>query len=354
MRKEKTTFRVMQVPESVDLREVAKRVPLPQVTGEELSQLKELRAWVGPVDLADRFEEGREGAEGAEGCEEWGVMHGRPWVQLVGIKREAPKSLVDARAAEIMRLQERAEGRRLGRGERKEVRKHVKEQLDAVAQPALRGVDVIDMGVSRRVRLSSSGTPGSVAVDVIEDNVRQWLVCSSSASALTRVQACIGETYPGQQLRIQFPEVATVRTLAALVASAADGSSDSFQLVIVGGVAFRDVEDGGIDQVAGASKRAYSQWGRYLAQGAEVVRVALALKVQLDGGRFYWVMWTASEAGAVSGWSVKDGGRGAVGPEVAIEVWRAWWSKWVAVMAWAEKVGGTRPVPQWPVELLAM
>jgi hypothetical protein len=348
MRKEKTTFRIMQVPESVDLREVAKRVPLPQVTGEELSQLKELRAWVGPADLADRFEEGREKDEGAEGCEEWGVMHGRPWVQLVGIKREAPKSLVDARTAEIMRLQGRAEGRRLG--QRKQVRKHVKEQLDAVAQPALRGVDVIDMGVRRTVQINATGA----TVEMIEGGVRQWLVCSSSASALTRVQACIGETYPGQQLRIQFPEVATVRTLTALVASAVDGLSVEFQLMIVGGVAFRDVEDGGIDQVAGASKRAYSLWGRYLAQGAEVVRVSLALKVQIDGGRFYWVMWTASEAGAVSGWSVKDGGRGAVEPEVAIEVWRAWWSKWVAVMAWAEKVGGTRPVPQWPVELLAM
>jgi metal-sulfur cluster biosynthetic enzyme len=347
MRKEKTTFRVMQVPESVDLREVAKRVPLPQVTGEELSSLKELRAWVGPADLADRFEEVR---ENTEGCEVWGVMHGRPWVQLVGIKREAPKSLVDARTAEIMRLQERAEGRRLGRGERKEVRKHVKEQLDAVAQPALRGVDVIDMGVRRTVQINATGA----TVETIEGGVRQWLVCSSSANAPMRVQACIGETYPGQQLRIQFPEVATVRTLTALVASAVDGLSDSFQLMIVGGVAFRDVEDGGIDQVAGASKRAYSQWGRYLAQGAEVVRVALALKVRLDGGQTYWVMWTASEAGAVSGWSVRDGGRGAVEPEVAIEVWRAWWGKWEKVMAWAEKAGAARPVPPWTYDLLTM
>jgi hypothetical protein len=51
---------------------------------------------------------------------------------------------------------------------------------------------------------------------------------------------------------------------------------------------------------------------------------------------------------------VKDGGRGAVEPEVAIEVWRAWWGKWEKVMAWAEKAGAARPVPPWTYDLLAM
>lgn len=178
MRGNTTTFQVWRwtgpgVPP--DIREVAKHLPLPSL--DDL-QVLQVFGWVGARDLTDRY-------DAEDGC--WGRLGGVPWIQMVVVHKKAPDSLVKARVADLVRLDRAAYA---GKAARKALAKRVREELDAVAQPALRGIDVLQPEPGLVVVCSSSDSVNNgvfaAFARILGDEARGWKYCPMATGPVLR------------------------------------------------------------------------------------------------------------------------------------------------------------------------
>ncbi len=321
MRASKTTFQVLKWAgegHAPDIREMGKKFPLPQVDLSDLDDGARMGGgWVGHLDLANRYD---------EGDASFGVLHGIPWMQVVGIRREAPASLVAVRVAEISRSILRERGSRyLARKERQEIKERVQKELDAVAQPTLRGVDVIQ-----------------VRPDVL-------VVCTGSDKIIGLVSFALHSAFrasnPGTW---KLQQLATTEALMNAVRAGHNLSLP--ECLKVGGVVeFRnaDADGGDTDRICGWGTKSQLQWMEWLADGMAVAKAGFVLALttpEETGSRRFAVTWK-QEAGCVaSGWAVTElSGKDGDDVLARLGVFMAWLGEWPKMAAHFHGAFGSLP-----------